>query len=193
MSKPIFHKNFTAMTDVPGVNLDVRVPVTYSLSEAEGAAADADGILDGTALGAEASTVTTFLAQPPCPRNVTIVASDAQTGKATITGTNIAGATISEELTINGATPVVGSKAFKTITSIALPVKAGTETVDVGWGSKIGLPVKLSRNTVLAAYLDKAREATAPTVAVSATALESNTVTLNSSLNGKVVDIEMLI
>lgn len=67
------------------------------------------------------------------------------------------------------------------------------DVVSVGWNDKLGLPYKLSHNTVLAAYLDNVLETTAPTVTTSATAVESNTVDLNSSLNGKVVDVYLLV
>ena len=78
------------------------------------------------------------------------------------------------------------------MTLITLPPydTANTERVRVGVGSKLGLPAKLSRNTVLAAFLGGAREGTAPTVAVSSAALESNTVTLDSALNGVAVIID---
>jgi hypothetical protein len=45
----------------------------------------------------------------------------------------------------------------------------------------------------LAAYLNNVKEGTAPTVAVSATAVESNTIDLNSVLNGSVVDAYLMV
>jgi hypothetical protein len=67
------------------------------------------------------------------------------------------------------------------------------DTISVGWEDVLGLPFLLSHNTVLAAYLDNTLEATAPTVTTNATALESNTIKLNSALNGKVVDAYLII
>lgn len=161
----------------------------WIISATEAVAADADGILNDTALGTGVTKVTTFLAQPPYPRNITIVASDAQSGKATVYGTNIADQAISEELTIDGTTPVLGAKAFKTVTSISLPIKAGSETVDVGWGDKLGLPFMSATAHVMFAALDKVIETTAPTQVADADEIEKNTVDLNSALDGHVVDL----
>lgn len=142
--------------------------------------ADADGILNDQAL--DGSTVAAFLAQPDYARNVTIVASDATTDDVVINGTNIRGEVISETLALNGTTPVVGSKAFKTITSIVLPT-VGATTMDVGWGVKIGFERKPAGNGVMDAQTDDVRETTFPTVATGAT-IEANTFTTNTAPNG---------
>ncbi len=63
--------------------------------------------------------------------------------------------------------------------------------IRVGTGAKLGLPVCLDRNTVVAAFLGGAREAVAPTVVVDADELEKNTVTLNSALNGSAVIVDL--
>jgi hypothetical protein len=151
-------------------------------------------ILADTALHVTDDTeVTVFAAQPDVPRNLTVKGNDANvTGDVIIAGTNAAGAPITETIALNGSSVVLGNKAFATVTSITLPDYnvANTERVRVGVGSKLGLPVPLSRNTVLAAFLNGVREATAPTVAVSTADLESNTVTLNSALNGSAVIVD---
>jgi hypothetical protein len=67
------------------------------------------------------------------------------------------------------------------------------DTVSVGWSDKLGLPYLLAHNTVLAAYHDNTLEATAATVTVSATALESNTIDLNTALNAKAVDVYLVV
>jgi hypothetical protein len=67
------------------------------------------------------------------------------------------------------------------------------DTVSVGWNDKLGLPYKLSHDTVLAACLDNVREATAPTVAVDADHVESNTVLLHSALDNSQVDIYLAV
>ncbi len=69
---------------------------------------------------------------------------------------------------------------------------AADDRVSVGTTDALGLPYKLAHNTVQAAYLDNAKDA-GPTVTVSATALESNTVDLNSALNGKAVDVYLFV
>lgn len=152
-------------------------------------------VLADTALDvADDTVVTTFVAQPGVPRNVTVKGNDANvTGDVVIEGTNVEGVAISETIALNAANVVAGTKAFRTITSITLPPydTADTERVRVGLGTRLGLPVRLSRNTVLAAFRENAREGTAPTVAVSASAIESNTVILNSALNGTEVLIDL--
>lgn len=154
-----------------------------------------DDVLADTALDvAEDTVVTAFDGQPDVPRNVTVKGNDANvTGDVVVEGTNSGGETITETIALNGSTLVAGNKAFATVTEITLPPydTANTERVRVGLGTKLGLPVKLSRNTVLFAFLDGAREGTAPTIAFSATALESNTATLNSALDGSDVIIDL--
>jgi hypothetical protein len=67
------------------------------------------------------------------------------------------------------------------------------DTVSVGWNDVLGLPYKLAHNTVLAAYLDNTLEGTAPTVVVDEDNIEANTIDLNSALNGKQVDVYLIV
>jgi len=67
------------------------------------------------------------------------------------------------------------------------------DIVSVGWNDVLGLPYKLAHNTVLKTYHDNALEGTAATVTTSTTAIESNTIDLNTALNGKVVDAYMIV
>lgn len=135
--------------------------------------------------------VTTAITNPDGARNITATAggtaTDIKAIKVTIEGTNAAGATISEELpafTVDTAGTKEGAKAFKTVTKITIPAHDGLgATTAIGFGEKLGLGVKLSRNSVLAAFLGGTKEGTAPTVAVSSTAVESNTIDLNSELD----------
>lgn len=151
-------------------------------------------ILADTAMHVSDPTeVDTFAAQPDVPRNLTVKGNDANvTGDVVIEGTNAAGAPITETIALNGSSVVVGNKAFASVTLITLPPydTANTERVRVGTGAKLGLPKPLNLNTVLAAYLNNVREGTAPTVTVSSSALESNTVSLNSALNGSSVTVD---
>lgn len=147
-------------------------------------------------LTSEIQAVITAITNPKVPRSVIIKGNAAGvTGDVVITGTNVADEVITETIALNGATAVEGAKAFKTVTKIDLPVEvhAGTDTVSVGQGNKLGLPFLSSHDTVISAYLDNGREGTAPTVTVSATAIESNTIKLNSALAGKVVDAYLLV
>ena len=291
-------------TDVTGVTADRAFVAHVNWADPAAADADAIGLWHLTAIG---QTVVTGLVNPDYARALAVVGSVAgMTGNVTITGTNLAGETITETLALNGTAPKAGTKAFKTVTKVDLPIqtnagtkqvetativgtitKAGTATVtvksahyaddlvmhvavdqgdgaaavagkmrsyiaplvadhftvsgsgadvvlttkvadandatlniaytngtcegltpdasstdttagaaddrvSVGTTDVLGLPYELAHNTVQAAYLDNTKDA-GPTVTVSATALESNTVDLNSALNGKAVDVYLFV
>lgn len=143
-------------------------------------------------------TITTGITNPDVPRAVTATAggtaTDIKAIQVTVHGTNADGAVISEVLpafTLDTAGTVTGAKAFKTVTSIVIPAHDGVgATTAVGTSDKLGLGFALSRNTVLHAYLAGTREGTAPTVVTSSTAVESNTVDLNSATNGTAVIVD---
>jgi len=140
------------------------------------------------------AAVTAGITSPAVCRNITVKGNaSGNAGDVVIHGTNREGAVITETFALNGASEVVGNKAFSTVTSVDLPaeVHAGTDTVSIGAGAKLGLPVRLKRDTILAAWLDGVREATRPTVAVSSSAVESNTVTLSSALNTVPVVVDL--
>lgn len=160
-------------------------------------ALDADGYVASTNMKVGAYTLAAVSPDDDCAHNVTLVrtvAGAADTpGTVVVVGTDLAGDAISETLTpgANGVT-VVGAKAFATITSITgvdWSVSEANDTIVVGWGDVLGLPDYLDHNTVLAAYLNSVREATAPTVVASATILSNNTIDLNSALDGSAVDV----
>lgn len=154
------------------------------------------GILAATALTDEAQEITENIDQPDVPRNVKIKGNAADiAGDVIIAGLNIKDEEITETIALNGTSEVLGNKAFKSITSISLPIEtnAGTDTVSVGTSNKLGLPYLLERDTVLKAYRDDALEATHPTVAKSATLIESNTILLNSALNGTDIDVYLIV
>lgn len=183
-------------TDVSGLSVKQNRIAHIHLTEDQACVLDTDGILDGTALTDEVQVITEFLNPMPFARNVTIVASGATaTGaKALIEGTNMADKPISEELTLNGATPVVGAKAFKTIKAITLPIAEATETVDVGWGDKLGLPFMLNGKPLAFALQDGTFESNAPALTVDDDEVEKNTIDLNSALHSeKAVDIYIIL
>lgn len=188
----------TITTDAEGVSVDRSFTAHYQISAEDAVAASNTGVHAAVTLGAEAQDVITGITNPAVPRNIIIKGNASGiAGNVVITGTNFTDEEITETIALNGATAVEGSKAFKTVTEIALPAEThvGTDTVSVGWGDKLGLPYKLSHNTVLYkhTFLDNTVEATEPTVTVSATAIESNTIDLNSALNGKAVDVYLLV
>jgi len=128
---------------------------------------------------------------PDVPRNVTVTQTAAGTadtsGTIVVAGTDIGGQAITETITPESGKVVAGTKAFKTITSITgagWVIADGNDTIKVGFGSRVGLPDKLSLNTVLLAILNGSVEATAPTVTLSGTDLANNTVDFNSAWGG---------
>ncbi|SFR15267.1 hypothetical protein [Desulfoscipio geothermicus] len=160
------------------------------------AAAAADSVLAATALADGATTeVTEGITNPDYPRVLQIQGNQAGVaGNVVIEGTNMAGETITETIAANGANAVSGTKAFRTVTKITLPALVGAgDTISVGVTDVLGIPYKLSHDTVLAAYLGGVKEGTAPTVTTSATNLESNTIDLNSALDGSQVDVYLIV
>lgn len=153
-----------------------------------------NAVIGDTALANGATTVvTTGFTQPDVPRNLTVTGNAAAVaGNVVIVGTNQAGETITETIVAAGTATVVGNKAFATVTQVTFPayVSAGTERIRVGTGAKLGLPFSNSRDGLIHAHLNGVREATRGTVTFSATARESNTLTLNSALNGTPVIVD---
>ena len=110
-----------------------------------------------------------------------------------IAGTDISGAALTETLpafTAGAATAVTSVNAFATVTSITQPAIGTSVTVSYGTSPKLGLPHHLTRNTVIAAYLNGVKEATAPTVTTHATDRSKTLVQLNSALNGTAVVVD---
>lgn len=160
------------------------------------AAASATAVHAAIAQTDAPQVITTEITNPDVPRNVTIKGNaSGNAGDVVITGTNWEGDAITEAIALSGASEVVGNKAFATVTQIDVPaeVHAGTDTVSIGRGSKLGLPWKFTRDQLIQAYLNGAREATRPTVAFSASAVESNTVLLSGSLAGTAVIVDLYI
>ena len=112
--------------------------------------ANATGLLNAVADAstytlANMTTVTGFnattgeLNDVPWGRCLQVVASGACTSVVTIKGYDYLGQPMSEDITANGNTPVIGVKAFKWILSIAI-TEGGSSTLNVGWTDKLGLP-----------------------------------------------------
>lgn len=169
-------------------DLQLARPVRDALGSP--AAASATAVVAATTLPSSGTTtVTTGITNPDIARNVTITGNAVGiNGSVTITGTNKNGVTMTESITASGTSTVAGNKAFKTVTSVVFPTRNNSgDTISVGTGTKLGLSRKLTENTVSSAHLGGTKEGTLPTVAVSSSALESNTAILNSSLNGSAV------
>lgn len=157
------------------------------------AAASSTAVASTLVMPTTGTTVfTTGITSPVTPRNLVCVGNAAGISSVvTIVGTNTRGSIISETFTMNGTTPVVGNKAFATVTSIIVGVRnAVSDSVNVGTGVKLGLPTTLTVNSVDWVWLAGVRETTVPTVVFNSTNTENNTVTLSSTLNGTTVQIQ---
>jgi hypothetical protein len=141
----------TAPQGSPGVELAALtyydiVPttiVTTAVAAAQPVAGAGNLTLNGTLATAG---VVTF----DVPRAVQIDTSDAAntTQTATVTGSDVYGAPMTETIAFNGTTAVFGLKAFKTITQVAISA-AITGNVNVGNSDVFGLPIRaLSRGYV---------------------------------------------
>ena len=159
--------------------------------------ADTTGVLLAVTDTGVEQVITADIIELSVPRNITATAGgtaiDIGAIQIIVDGTNYADEVITETLpvfTVNTIGTVSGSKAFKTVTQITIPAHDGVlATTSIGFGEVLGLPVKLAHNTVLKSYFDNIEESTPPTVVVSSTTLENNTIDLNSALNSKVIDI----
>lgn len=172
-----------------GAGTTARNLIEYEVTPA---AAAATAIVNAKALTAGAQPgLTSGITQPDCARNAVVVGSAVgMTGNVVLYGEDTAGGSINETFALNGTTPVVGLKAFEKVTSYDLPAQgAGGQTVSIGTGSKLGLPALIKWNKVQAAALNNVKEGTPPTVTTHATQIALCTATLNSALNGTVVDI----
>ena len=110
---------------------------------------DTDGLLDGATVATD--SVWTYTASDlitsvlDVPRNLIIDSTDATASDAvvTITGADVYGATMVEQLTMAGTTAANGKKAFKTLTSVSVGLSTYAATIDIGWGNVFGLPFRI--------------------------------------------------
>ena len=79
----------------------------------------------------------------PYGRNITVVAGAAMSTAVIVYGFDYLGQGIAEGFTMNGTTPVVGNKAFKSFSYVTYTATA--TTLSIGLGSKLGLPYKALR------------------------------------------------
>lgn len=187
----------TVKTDTPTIPAVGVIGYREDWSAAQAAAASTTGVHAAVTDTGVAVNVTTSITNPPCARSITATAGgtsgDVKAIQVVITGTDINGDTITETLpafTVNTTGTVEGSKAFATVTNIYIPAHDGTgATTAIGWGDKLGLRNKLSRATLVykGTFLADVVESTEPTLAKSSTVLASNTLDLNSALDGTAV------
>ena len=187
---------FQSASDVPGVNNVWATPGIIEIAAAE--TSDVDQICNDVSLNSSVKlaldpTRSQFLDQPDVPRCIIVTPSDAVTTDIRFTGTDIAGATITENLTFEAsstAQTTVG--AFATVTMINATTTGTTRTADIGTADKLGLNQKFAVNPVVYCTVNGAREATAPSVAVSSTAVCNNTIDTNTVPGGHATKIWVL-
>ncbi len=140
------------------------------------------------------TTVTTAITSPDVPRVLSIVGNAAGiTGNVVVTGTNIAGATITDTIAANGTTTVNGAKAFKTVTQIVVPARnAGGDTISIGTAKIFGLPHIVYNAAMLLVKLFDGSTDTG-TLAVDGDEVEKNLFSLNGTPDGsKLLDLYYL-
>ena len=189
-----------AQSDVPGILTTLGAGVMYTPGSP--ALDDVDWFVASVDMKVGAYTLA-HTAPDVGARNVTVTQTATDTedtnGTIVVVGKDLAGNEITETLTPNAGATVAGAKAFASITSITgvgwvIDGSEGSkDKITVGFGAIIGLPDKLTDSAqILAASLNNAVDAISARSA-SASALESNTVTLTSALNGTPVKIYYLV
>ena len=131
-------------------------------------------VLAATTLTTVAQTITTGITNPDFPRALvakTTKAGASMAGKlVTITGTDIRGNVISDIITCGDNTTEIGTKAFKTVSSIVLPTRVTSgDTISIGISDKLGLEVIPYLAVAITAHHGATLEGTLPTVTVGAT------------------------
>lgn len=143
---------------------------------------------------AAAASATTFVAQPDVPRNLVITPGGSTTDVAsctvTVSGTSILGRSITETFAFsaNQSTATTGSKAFKTVSSVAFPASCEDDPYDatwsVGWGEKLGIARCMDNaGDLIRSLKDGATEATQPTVTADADEVEKNVADVNGTMD----------
>lgn len=130
-----------AVLGVPMSNLVIESFAPALAAAAAAAAAQAVGAAGNLVLtGGSMYNATLGVVVFDVPRNVQTVSTNAgdTTQTMTVYGTDVWGAAVVESLTQNGTTPVVGVKAFKTISRIAYSA-AAAGNISAGTGAKLGL------------------------------------------------------
>lgn len=122
------------------------------------AALDADGILNDASATSTATTftssdwettfdgsstsLTTTVGKLDATygRCLTVVGTAGSDHVVTITGRDYLGQLMIEEMTLSGVLIIYGNKAFKYVDGVAVAAGAGSDTFDLGWSDKLGLP-----------------------------------------------------
>jgi hypothetical protein len=141
---------------------------------------DVDGLVTGYSGAAGAipmngALVSGGVATFDVPRAVVVDSGGADTSVITITGTDVFGQVMKENITTNGTTAVNGKKAFKTVTGISGSLTAANG-IFIGTTNILGLPVFLPGSAhILKEILDGAAATAGTVVAGVSTAATATT------------------
>ncbi len=129
-----------------------------------------------------------FVAQPDVCRNIIATMNTSTSGSLKLTGTNIDGVAITENLTWSAESGAKSStKAFETIARVDGTCTTNTAQFILGTGDLLGMRATIGpTNTVFIAALGGTREATAPSVTVSSTDVSLCTIDTASAPGGSV-------
>lgn len=129
---------------------------------------DVDGLVTGYtgaagAIPLNGALVSGGVAVLDVPRAIVVDSGGADTSVITITGTDVFGAVMKENITTNGTTAVNGKKAFKTVTGISGSLTAANG-IFIGTTNILGLPVFLPGVASVLREIQDGAVATAGTV-----------------------------
>jgi hypothetical protein len=161
----------------PSCYIDLGTPAALAataICAAQAIAGAGNALINGTK--ASGGTVTIESGIPFFGRAVSVVSSGAgdTTQTVTVTGTDIYGAAMTQTLTLNGTTTVNGTKAFKTITQVAVSA-ALAGNLSVGDTDIIGIPFRCVNRSVVQTFWDTAFVTTGTFVAAVATTPSATT------------------
>lgn len=127
----------------PGVRLSTVQFIDLGVPDAASATAVVNAVATSTTLPVVVEPAFGPLA---APRNLTVVSASASLVQVvTVEGEDAYGQPMAEQFTLNGTTPVVGVKAFRSVSRVTIPAGAAASTVSVGTGERLGLPFRLAR------------------------------------------------
>jgi len=110
------------------------------------AAASATGVLSAQSIATVATIdISGVTIAEPYGRQLQIVASGASTATSSVLGWDYLGQPVREDFTNNGATPVQGKKAFKTLDKFVISGTTAATTINLGTGTGLGVPYKALR------------------------------------------------
>jgi len=167
---------------VPGIPQGNIIPVAFGSP----LAADTNAIHAAITLTGSPQTITTAFTDPDVCRVPTIKGNaGGMAGNVVLTCVDSLGATFTQTVALSGSSTVAGTKACVSVTQAVVPAEThvGTDTIEIGFSDKLGLPFQTSYPICLLAMYNGVAEGTAPTLTVGATVAEC-TIDLNTVLAG---------